>query len=48
MMCFSDCAVGNPSETAKNSKLAQELWEKSKELVQLGEFDPFSALSLPA
>lgn len=43
---YDDCAVANPSEAAKNSDLAQELWEKSKEFVKLGEFDPFSALPL--
>ncbi|XP_039745173.1 retinol dehydrogenase 13-like [Pararge aegeria] len=41
---YSDCVVTTPDRKALNDEYAKKLWEKSVELVRLGDFDPFTAV----
>nr|XP_049698164.1 retinol dehydrogenase 13 [Helicoverpa armigera]XP_049698165.1 retinol dehydrogenase 13 [Helicoverpa armigera] len=40
---YSDCAVTSPAPKGLNDDYAKKLWEKSVELVKLGDFNPFTA-----
>ncbi|XP_045510677.1 retinol dehydrogenase 13-like [Colias croceus] len=40
---YSDCAVTNPDRKALNDEYGKKLWEKSVELVKLGDYNPFTA-----
>ncbi|CAH2099628.1 unnamed protein product [Euphydryas editha] len=40
---YSDCVATNPDRKALNDEYAKKLWEKSAELVKLGDYNPFTA-----
>ncbi|KAJ8733851.1 hypothetical protein PYW07_014402 [Mythimna separata] len=40
---YSDCAVTAPGAKVANEDYAKKLWDMSVEMVQLGDFDPFTA-----
>lgn len=42
---YSDCKKKEVSSKAKDPVTARRLWEKSFEMVQLGNFDPFSGIN---
>jgi hypothetical protein len=39
----SDCGKFTPSAKARDREVARKLWEVSKSLVDLADWDPFSA-----
>lgn len=43
MFYFSDCAAVSPAKNALNTEDAKKLWDRSVELVKLGDFNPFTA-----